>query len=144
MDKAYGKEMFLYHLHCFMINYTLKAVNAEFSLLYETRKLEANMLTQKKKVFIFSHNKNGFTLKHNRSECDSHPGGQGALRSMKRFGSWKPSPSEMLCLHSEKALKVLQFFTSHRPKAGPPDITTQPLPLTEMRKSQGEYIKTWN
>lgn len=88
--------------------------------------------------------KNGFTLKHNNSsECVSHPGGQGALESMKCLGSWKSLSLWMLSLHSDKALKVLQFFTSHRPKAGPPDITTQPLPLTEMKKSKGEDKKTW-
>lgn len=74
------------------------------------------------------------TLKHNNSSaCDSHPGGQGALGWLKCCGSWKSLSLWMLCLHSDKALKVLQFFTSHRPKAGPPDITTQPLPLTGAR-----------
>lgn len=36
----------------------------------------------------------------------------------------------MFCLHTAKALWTLQSFTSQRPRAGPPDIATQPPVLT--------------
>lgn len=104
---------------------------------HETVKHTAIMLRQKRRhSFPVMSSR---TLKHNDSSaCDSHPGGQGALGWSKCCGSWKSLSLWMLCLHSDKALKVLQFFTSHRPKAGPPDITTQPLPLTGARKRKME------
>lgn len=104
---------------------------------HETVKHTAIMLRQKTRYSFPVMSSR--TLKHNNSSaCDSHPGGQGALGWLKCCGSWKSSSLWMLCLHSDKALKVLQFFTSHRPKAGPPDITTQPLPLTGARKRRME------
>lgn len=42
----------------------------------------------------------------------------------------------MSCLHRDEALKELQFFTSHWPKAGPPDMATQPPVLTEGREGR--------
>lgn len=47
----------------------------------------------------------------------------------------------MSCLHRDEALKDPQCFTSHWPKAGPPDMATQPPELTRERGEKEHFVK---
>lgn len=50
----------------------------------------------------------------------------------------------MSCLHRDEALKEVQFFTSHWPKAGPPDTATQPPVLTKDKDEKEHFVKKKN